>query len=60
MRNTEYRSYVAFGVTAVAVCLFVKYFKAVLSAISIVLTAAAPLLLGCVIAYVLNILLKKI
>lgn len=60
MRNTEYRSYAAFGLTAIGVCLFVKYFKTILSALSIVLTAAAPLLVGCIMAYVLNILLKEI
>lgn len=60
MRNIEYRSYLAFGVTAAAVCIFVKYFKNILMALSLVMKAAAPLLVGCVIAYVLNILLKKI
>lgn len=48
------------GATAIVVCLFVKYFKTILLALSVVMTAAAPLLVGCIMAYVLNILLKKI
>lgn len=56
----EYRKYLAIGGTAAAVCLFVKYFEQILGAGAMVLRAAAPLLVGCVIAYVLDILLKKI
>lgn len=47
------------GLCAVG-CLFVKYFESAAAFFSSVLGAASPLLLGCVIAYVLNILMKQV
>lgn len=60
METNQYKKYGVIGVIAAAVCLFVMNFGAVVAAVMGVLAAAAPLLLGAVIAYVLNILLKKI
>lgn len=60
MEMNNYKKYCVIGVIAAAVCLFVMNFGTVVAAAMGVLAAAAPLLLGIVIAYVLNILLKKI
>ena len=54
------KKYCIIGVIATAVCLFVMNVKVVIAAGTAVLSAAAPLLLGVVIAYILNILLKNI
>ncbi|MBQ6834955.1 MAG: AI-2E family transporter [Lachnospiraceae bacterium] len=60
MEKIHYKKYCIIGVIAAAVCLFVMRFDSIIEAGAKVLSAAAPLLLGMVIAYVLNILLKKI
>ena len=60
MEKSNYKKYCVIGVIAAAVCLFVMKFESVVAAVTGVLSAAAPLLLGMVIAYILNILLKKI
>ena len=60
MEKIHYKKYCIIGVIAAAVCLFVMRFDSIIVAGAKVLSAAAPLLLGMVIAYVLNILLKKI
>lgn len=60
MEIKDYKRYCVIGVITAAVCLFVIHFGAVAAAARKVLAAAAPLLFGAVIAYVLNILLKKI
>lgn len=48
------------GIIAAAVWLSVMHVTTVIGAVSAVLTAAAPLVLGVVIAYILNILLSRI
>lgn len=48
------------GAVAAAVCLFVMKVDVLVSAAALAASAASPLVLGCVIAYVLNILLKKL
>lgn len=60
MGKNQYGKYCIIGVIAAAVCLFVMKADELAEAVSVVVTAAAPLLLGCAIAYVLNILLKKL
>lgn len=60
MGKNQYGNYCVIGVTAAAVCLFVMKFDKIVSAASLVITAAAPLIMGCAIAYVLNILLKRL
>lgn len=60
METNQLKKYCIIGVIAAAVCLFVMNVKVVIAAGTAVLSAAAPLLLGIVIAYILNILLKKI
>ncbi len=58
--ETNIKKYCLIGVIAAAVCLFVTRVDTVIAAGAAVFTAGAPLLLGVVIAYVLNILMKKI
>jgi len=60
METNQLKKYCLIGVIAATVCLFVMNVKAVIAAGTAVLSAAAPLLLGAVIAYILNILLKRI
>lgn len=60
MWNSETKKYLTIGTIAVAVCLIVRYFSMILEFFGGALKAAAPLFIGCVMAYVLNILLKKV
>ncbi len=60
METSQLKKYCLIGVIAAAVCLFVMHVNVVIAAGAAVLSAAAPLLLGAVIAYILNILLKRI
>lgn len=60
METNQMKKYCMIGVIATVVCLFVMNVKAVIAAGTAVFSAAAPLFLGVVIAYILNILLKKI
>lgn len=60
MGKHQYGSYVVIGVIAAAVCLFVMKIDSIAAGILLAADAASPLFLGCVIAYVLNILLKRL
>lgn len=60
MSRNQLKIYCTIGVIAAAVCLFVMNVEVVIAAGMSVIAAAAPLLLGTVIAYVLNILLRRI
>lgn len=60
MDKKNWGNYAAIGIIAAAVCLFVMKFDTITAAFFAVLSAAGPLLIGCVIAYVLNILLKRL
>ena len=60
MEQINYKKYCIIGVIAAAVCLFVTRFDSVVKAGAGIVSATPPLLLGMVIAYVLNLLLKKI
>ena len=60
MGKKQIGTYCVIGLIAAAVCLFLKNADWIASVFSLAFSAAAPLLVGCVIAYVLNILLKRI
>ena len=60
MNKNHIKHYCIIGVIAAAVWLFVMNVGTVIGAVSMVIAAASPLILGIVIAYILNILLKKI
>ena len=60
MNREQIKQYGLIGVIAAAVWLFVMHVTTVIGAVSMVISAAAPLILGIVIAYILNILLKQI
>lgn len=46
------------GLGVLGGCLILKYFEQILSFIGVLLDVLAPLLLGCVVAYILNIVLR--
>lgn len=60
MSKKQVGTYCVIGLIAAAVCLFLKNADRFAAILSLAFSAAAPLLVGCVIAYVLNILLKRI
>lgn len=60
MEKSKYGNYVVIGIIAAAVCLLVMKIDRITAGILFTVNAAGPLLLGCAIAYVLNILLKKL
>ena len=60
MGKKQIGTYCVIGLIAAAVCLFLKNADRIASVFSLAFSAAAPLMVGCVIAYVLNILLKRI
>lgn len=60
MGKKQIGTYCVIGLIAAAVCLFLKNADRIASVFALAFSAAAPLLVGCVIAYVLNILLKRI
>ncbi len=58
MGKNYYKTYVGIGLTAAAVCLFLLKFDAVAAVVSVCLSAASPLFLGFVVAYVVNLIKK--
>ncbi len=60
VNKNQIKHYCVIGIIAAAVWLFVMHVTTVIGAVSMILTAAAPLMLGVVIAYILNILLNRI
>ena len=54
----EWKTCLKIGVTAALLFLFVTYWKQMIAVVGLALSAAKPLLLGCVIAYVVNILMS--
>ncbi len=58
--SREMKHYLKIGILAVALVLIVKYFSVILSGIGLVLDAATPLVIGGVIAYILNLLMKQL
>ena len=55
MGKKQIGTYCVIGLIAAAVCLFLKNADWIASVFALAFSAAAPLLVGCVIAYVLNI-----
>lgn len=56
----NYKRFLQYGFTAALLCLFVIYFKVIISWGGTLLSVAYPLILGCVVAYVLNILMVRL
>jgi predicted PurR-regulated permease PerM len=54
------KKWLKLAVLAVAGCLCVKYSETVFRLLSMLLSALKPLLLGCMLAYVLNIFMKRL
>nr|MBQ8252910.1 AI-2E family transporter [Lachnospiraceae bacterium] len=54
----EWKTCLKIGVTAAAIFLFVSYWGQMVALAGLALSAAKPLLLGCLIAYVVNILMS--
>lgn len=54
----EWKTCLKIGVTVVLLYLFITYWHQVVAIAALALSAAKPLLLGCVIAYVVNILMS--
>ena len=54
----EWKTCLKIGVTTALLFLFVTYWKQMVEVVGLALSAAKPLLLGCVIAYVVNILMS--
>ena len=60
MNQLSIKKFTQFAIIFAALYLAVKYFSDLIKLGSVVWSAASPLVWGCVIAYVLNILMKKI
>ena len=58
MNRTEMRKYLYIAALAVAVCVIVQNFSIVIALITLTLQALTPMLIGCIIAYIFNIILK--
>ena len=60
MKDLTYRKFLKYGITVALLILVVVYFETVLSWGSTLLSVASPLIMGCVIAYILNILMVRL
>lgn len=60
MFSEETKKYLKIGIIATVFVVLVQHFSEIWSFFQILLSAATPLLLGCVVAYILNILLKRV
>ncbi len=58
--TAEFKKYLKIGILAAVLILIVIYFPQILSGLALVLNAASPLFVGCALAYILNLLLKKL
>lgn len=58
--NKEMKRYIKIGILAAILVLVVEYFPAILLGIGSVLHAATPLAIGCILAYILNLLLIQL
>ena len=54
----EWKTCLKIGVTAAVIFLFVTYWESMIALLGLALSAAKPLLIGCLIAYVVNILMS--
>lgn len=55
--KTDKKTYVYIGITLVCVYLFTQYWSAAAEVLLLAVGAAMPLIVGCIIAYVVNILM---
>lgn len=60
MKNCNMKRFIQYGFIVAFLCLFVIYFKVILSWGGNLLSVAYPLILGCIFAYVLNILMVRL
>ena len=60
MEKINYKKYFVISLIASATCLCVLYIENIILFISKILSALSPLILGCVFAFVINILLNKV
>lgn len=60
MKNMNLKHFIQYGLVVAFLCLFVIYFKEITAMGGSLLTVAFPLILGCVFAYVLNILMVRL
>lgn len=60
MKDHNMKRFIQYGFVVAFLCLFVLYFKWILNWGSRLLSVAYPLILGCVFAYVLNILMVRL
>ena len=54
------KRWIKFGVLAAVLCLVIKYSDEIFRAGGLILGTVQPLLFGCVLAYILNIFMKKL
>lgn len=60
VRDMNLKRFIQYGLIVAFLCLFVIYFKEIVSIGGSILAVAFPLILGCVFAYVLNILMIRL
>ncbi len=60
MKDLTYRKFLKYGITVAFLILVVMHFEAILKLGSTLLSVANPLIVGCVIAYILNILMVRL
>ena len=60
MKNTNFKRFIIYGFTVAFLCLFVIHFGEITSWGRELMAVAFPLILGCVFAYVLNILMVRL
>lgn len=58
MKRTEMRKYLYIAGLAVAVCLIVQNFSIVMTLLGLTFQALTPMLIGCIIAYIFNIIMN--
>lgn len=60
VKDLTYRKFLKYGITVAVLILVVMHFEAILKLGSTLLSVANPLIVGCVIAYILNILMVRL
>ena len=60
MKNHNMKHFIQYGFVVAFLCLFVLYFKWILNWGGRLFSVAYPLILGCVFAYILNILMVRL
>lgn len=60
MKDLAYKQFVKYGITVALLILIVLHFETIISWGSTLISVANPLIVGCVIAYILNILMVRL